>query len=480
MNKPPLDIETIFQSFAKLASEYFHENQAPETKVTRYLKPTELKEKISLNLAAQGESLTELFSHINTYLNYSVRTGHPQFFNQLFSGQNAIGILGEMVTALTNTSMYTYEVAPVATLLEQTLIKKMASLCGFSEGEGIFVTGGSNANLVALLAARNRAFPSDLKEGLPPSKTPVFFISEEAHYSFSKAAIISGIGLNQLIKIPVNAQGQMDLSYLKKAIENTKVNETHPFMVVATAGTTVRGAFDPIPAIAAICHEHKLWLHVDAAWGGSALLSRKHRHLLTGLEKADSVTWDTHKLMGLPLISSVFLLKEQGTLKRINNITGSDYLFHSDENENMDLGEISFQCGRRVDALKLWLVWKYFGDEGFEERIDHLFNIKDKTMALIKAHPKLRICGEAPYLNICFTYEEEGVTTQIEKDAFQIELRTQLYQQGLSFVNYAKVDGKVVIRLILANFELTESDVLKFIDNLEQVADQILKKSQAN
>jgi len=318
-------------------------------------------------------SLSEMESHIDRYLESSINTASTRFYNQLFSGFSSMGYLGEVITGLTNHSMYTFEMSPLATLMERKLIEKMAFLIGYGDGFGTFVPGGSNANLIAMLCARERACPNSKTEGLFNAQPLVGFVSEESHYSFMKAGLQSGIGLNNIRMIPCDDHGKMNLKKLVSAIKSSIENGERPFFVGATAGTTVRGVFDPIEEIALICKQYNLWFHIDGSWGGSALLSEKHRSLLKGSECSDSFTWCAHKMMGIPLMCTSIVLKDKTLLKQINSVPGTDYLFHGDDDE-LDLGLHSLQCGRRVDSLKLWLAWKYIGDKGYQDRIDHLFS----------------------------------------------------------------------------------------------------------
>lgn len=468
--------DDILESFSKLAADYLKGNADPETKVAEALPPLEQSAKLDLGISTTGKPLETILDDVKLYLNHSVRTGHPQFFNQLFGGFSLPGFLGEAAAALSNTSMYTYEAAPMATLIEKSLVKKMCALLGFKDGEGIFTTGGSNSNLVALFAARHRFFPDAKKKGLRGAADAVFFVSEEAHYSFAKAANVLGLGTESCVKVPVDALGRMRAGALETAIRTAEEAGRMPFFVGATAGTTVRGAFDPLPELADVSARRKLWFHVDGAWGGSVILSEKHRALLEGVERADSVAWDAHKMMGAPLIASVILFKHAGVLRPINDTSGTDYLFHAAD-ESFDLGQLSLQCGRRVDALKLWLMWRHLGDRGFEKKIDRLFDLVEYSVKKIASAPKLYLAEAPPSLNICFRYEPQtGSTTPEAVDALNIEIRETLHQTRKTLVNYARVHGRVYIRLIVVNFELRETDLDQFFESVVEIGDALTLK----
>lgn len=436
------------------------------SQVVNYKTANLLKKKIDLTLRDDGVSIEELIPIIESYLQYSVRTDSTQFFNLLFSGYSIPGILAEIVTSATNTTMHTYEVAPVATLMEIELIKKLNTLVGFNEGEGLMVTGGSNANLIGMLCGRHQVLPEAKFKGLANHQL-VAFVGDQAHYSYSKAANLLGIGLENLVKVKSDVDGTMIPEALDLAIQQSLSKEKTPFFIGATAGTTVVGAFDPLPPIAEITRKYGLWLHVDGAWGGPVLFSEKHKHLLAGSELVDSFTWDAHKLMGVPLICSAILVKEKGTLSAACSGGGTDYLFHDDDNDLYNLGQMSLQCGRKVDALKFWLCWQYSGKKGYEKQVDSLFDLANHATEYIRNCENLELIAEPKFLNICFRYNPQNKhLSDIALDRLNLEIRQVLINSGETFVNYAHYQGKIIIRLILANSELQKADIERFFHNV--------------
>ena len=460
------DTELILNKAVAILVKYLESKWYPDTKVVNYQTANVLKEKLDLTLPDDGVALEELIPVVESYLQYSVRTGSTQFFNLLFSGYSIPGILAEMVTSAINTTMHTYEVAPVATLMEIELIKKLNSLVGFNEGEGLMVTGGSNANMIGMLCGRHQVLPEAKFKGLGNHQL-LAFVSEQSHYSYSKAANLLGIGIENLVKVKSDVDGRMIPEALEAAIQQSLSEEKTPFFVGATAGTTVLGSFDPLPPIAEITRKYGLWLHVDGAWGAPVLFSDKHKHLLAGSELVDSFTWDAHKLMGVPLICSAILVKEMGILSKACSGGGTDYLFHDDENESYNLGQISLQCGRKVDALKLWLCWKYYGKKGYQKQLDNLFELANYATEYIRNCDNLELITEPKFLNICFRYiSKENQLENNVLDQLNLEIRKRLIHSGTAFVNYANYRGKIIIRLILANSELQKEDLEKFFHNL--------------
>ncbi len=449
----------ILKELIDIIIDYLEESQNIDTKVINYYSADELKSLLDLNLPEKGISLEALIPIIKSYLNYSVKTNNPNFFNLLFSGVNLPSMMAEIVTTATNTTMHTYESAPVATLIELELIKNLNNLVGFKDGEGVMVTGGSNANLMGMLCARHQILPEAKYKGIG-NQNLVAFVSNQAHYSYLKAANLLGIGINNLIKVETDNLGSMLPEALETAINNCLQQGKTPFFVGATAGTTVFGAFDPLVSLAKITNKYKLWFHVDGAWGAPVLFSHKYKHLLKGCELADSFTWDAHKLMGIPVICSAILTKNKGILASVCSGGGNDYLFHEDDNESYNLGKMSLSCGRKVDAFKLWLSWQYYGHKGYETRINNLFELQNYAVQCIENSPNLELIVCPQFLNICFRYIDHD--QYINLNQLNLKIRYQLIREGKIFVNFANYHNKTFIRLILSNPELTKVEIDHF------------------
>jgi len=390
-----------------------------------------------------GEQLVRLF---RDYVLGSVHTASPLFMNQLWGGSQEVAVQAELLTALMNTSMYTREVAPIATKIERALIQKMGTLAGFENPEGQFTTGGSNGNLMALLMARQRMFPQAKVEGMSEGMRPVIFVSEESHYSLEKAAMTIGMGSQQVWKVPADDRGRLHVDALKALIGQAREDGLHPMMITATAGTTVRGAFDSIDEMADVAESEGLWLHVDGAWGGAALLSKRHRHLLEGVSRADSLVWDAHKMMGMPLMCSALIVKERGMMKQSFDLGNGDYIFHDDEG---DLGPETLHCGRRNDALKLFMSWQSLGDRGWEQLIDRYLSLAEYAEQIIEQHPQLRLVCPRDFTNLCFQVIPEEPVEDMK--VFMKYLRKRLMDSGTVMVNQATVRGEQVLRLVICN-----------------------------
>jgi len=472
MTETLIDAVALFQEAAQLAASTLERFADREEPVVHYLEPEALKQALDLELPRQGRGLDEAMELAKKTLHYSVATGHPRFLNQLFGGYDPAGLLGEWITALTNTSMYTYEAAPVGTVVELAVLQKLADFVGFEDCEGVLAPGGSLANLMAAIAARHVHFPHVKQHGLRADDRPVLFCSAEAHYSIKRAAMVLGIGTDGCVQVPVDEVGRMIPAELERLIEEAKAAGQNPFFVCATTGATVTGAFDPVDAIADVTERHGLWLHIDGSYGGSALLSEAHRHLLRGSDRADSMTWNPHKMMGLPLACAALLTKKRGTLTK-SMAMNAEYLFHEDSEPEYDLGDRSLQCGRRVDALKLWFSWQATGDEGFEQRIDDLFDQAESLRGLVRERKGFRLIRNQEGTNVCFRYLPHAHRNAVGEERVRREheatlrIRREMAREGSFLVNYAQLDGAATFRAVASNLETTTDDLEAMLDRIE-------------
>lgn len=434
-------------------------------KVVEFADAKTILDEIPIEITQAGDGLENLPEYIKKYLHYSVKTGNKMFQNQLYQGFNVPAFIGEVVTAYTNTSMYTYEVAPVATLMEIELIRKMCQAIGYSNGDGVFVTGGSNANMIAMLTARNTKFPEFRATG---SQGKVFtaFLNKDAHYSFKNAANMLGIGSKNLHLIETDDKGRMLPEALNMAIVESKSRGEIPFFIGATAATTMRAAYDPLLDLSKIAKEHGLWLHMDGSFGGSIVLSNKYKSLVEGIEEVDSVAWNPHKLMNIPLVCSVILVKQKGRLEFNIADVNTDYIYHENDTQQYDLGKKSVQCGRRVDALKLWCAWKCLGDDGYANRIDTLIENAMYFESKVKESKDMELLADRQSFAVCFRVKSNA----LEVNDFNIQLREEMRKSGELLLNYGYVDGKVAFRFVSVNPEISHKDIDRMFEVIQNTA----------
>jgi glutamate/tyrosine decarboxylase-like PLP-dependent enzyme len=311
--------------------------------------------------------------------------------------------------------------------------------------------------MVALLLGRNRAEPAARNEGADGRKLAVY-ASDESHYSITRSAGILGIGRNNVRQIAVDSAGRMDPAALARTIEADRADGVTPAVVVATSGTTVRGAFDPIREIAPVARAAGAWLHVDGAFGGTMVLSRNHRALMDGVELADSFSWDPHKMMGIPLQASILMVARRGELARSLS-EHADYLFQADD-DDLNPGHRSLLCGRRNDALKLWAAWLHLGDAGWSDRIDRQMALTVEAVRIIEADPDLELAEPPQLINVCF--EVKGRSSAAICDV--------LDRDGSLKIGHGVVGGRRKIRLVCANPDLGERDIARIFQDIKRAA----------
>lgn len=264
----PVAAEALLRDvFGLVVDEVIRKGTSASEKVCEWKEPKELKQLLDLELRSQGESQEKILERCQAVIRYSVKTCHPHFFNQLFSGLDPHALAGRIVTESLNTSQYTYEIAPVFVLMEEEVLKKLRELVGWSSGDGVFCPGGSISNIYAVNLARYQRYPDCKRRGLRALPPLALFTSKECHYSIKKGAAFLGLGTDSVRVVKADERGKMIPEDLERQISLAEAEGAVPFLVSATSGTTVLGAFDPLEAIADVCQRHGLWMHVDAAWG---------------------------------------------------------------------------------------------------------------------------------------------------------------------------------------------------------------------
>ncbi|XP_075963905.1 glutamate decarboxylase 1 isoform X4 [Anarhichas minor] len=384
------------------------------------------------------------------------------------------------------TYLFTYEIAPVFVLMEQLTLKKMREMIGWPEGEGdgIFSPGGAISNMYSVMIARYKFFPEVKTKGMAAAPRLVLFTSEHSHYSIKKASAALGFGTENLILLNTDKRGRVIPADLEAKVIEAKQKGYVPMFVNATAGTTVYGAFDPINEIADICEKYNLWLHVDGAWGGGLLMSRKHRHKLNGVERANSVTWNPHKMMGVPLQCSAVLVREWGLLQGCNSMSAG-YLFQPDKQYDItyDTGDKAIQCGRHVDIFKFWLMWKAKGTEGFEQHIDKCLDLSAHLYNKIKNREGFEMVfdGEPQHTNVCFWYIPPSLRGLPDGDERRERLhkvapkiKAMMMESGTTMVGYQPQGDKVnFFRMVISNPAATMSDIDFLIEEIEGLGNDL-------
>lgn len=422
-----------------------------------------------------------LLSAADLVVQHSMHTSHPRFVNQNFAGPDPISVAGDWLGSALNTTGATFEVAPVFTLMESAVLHKLGRFAGYvADGSdpiptlppGMFCPGGSVGTLFALHLARHRHQPDIAQRGSNGDRL-IIFVSASGHYAATKSAALLGIGTDQVVQVEADLEGAILPAALNEAVAATTARGDVPLAVIATSGTTVTSAFDDLKAVADICDAHRVWLHVDGCYGGSALFSTDHAHFLAGIERSDSFVWNLHKMMGMTQQCTALLVKRPEQLTECF-ATRADYLFQPDKQfADYDSGDRTFQCARRIDVLKLWLAWKAHGDAGFAARINHAFAMAEHTRRRIaESDGALVPVVSGSFTNVVFAWVPPSLrplaathppelekTVRATLHALPPRIKARMQAEGTGMIGFQPIHGMNTFRMICMSTTLQTTDI---------------------
>lgn len=386
---------------------------------------------------------------------------HPRNLGHQVAAPLPIAALCDLVAALSNQAMAVYETGPTATMLERQAIRWLGELIGWQGMDGVLTSGGAQANLTALLAARQHMAGWDIWQQGAASGPPLKILSSEhAHYSVARAAGIMGLGMNAVVKIAADDAGRMQPTALQQAYREIVETGARVLAVVATAGCTPTGSIDPLEEIGLYCREHGLWLHVDGAHGASALLSERHRDMLSGIALADSVVWDGHKLLYMPAAVSAVLFRNPEHAYEAFAQEAS-YLFQGNSNsdETFNTSYRTLECTKRMMGLKLWAAFSLYGAGGLGKLVERVFGTAQLLAEKLRAAPDFDLLMEPQTNIVCFRL----------RLADQAVLRNALVASGLFHITQVTLDDSVWLRTTIMNPFTSEQELDALLDVLRRL-----------
>lgn len=431
---------------------------------------------------ADSLEIEEVFEEFkNTIYDYSVKTWHPLFLNQMSAGISYPAVIGDSLSAMLNPTLSTWEAAPAATIIEKNTSMWMAKVLGMPEGSsGIFLPGGSLANLVALTVARNKKLGTDcILNGIKCEQRNVILTSNATHYSIRNAANILGLGTNNIIEVATDERNEIIFEEFLKKLEFCKENNYSIIAVVLVAGNTVTGGVDRIREIAEICNKEKIHLHVDAAFGGTLALT-SNKNFIDGIELADSVCWDTHKWFFSSLTATVLLFKDIELLKEIFN-SDADYLFHKHTSESDDIedqGRYSILCGKRFDALKIWFLWKLYGTTGLSQSAQTRIELVNEFYRVLSDDKDFQPSYSPVAPLLCFRFLPAAIIGETPEyiNSLQKRIREEFRLSGEALFNIVLLNGEYHFRMVLIN-PLTElNHLINLIEKIREKGYTIINK----
>jgi L-2,4-diaminobutyrate decarboxylase len=435
----------------------------------------ELVERLELNRFVQNGGLTgeTLGCFLRCYLAATTRLHHPAHLAHQVSVPHYAGALAALVDSFTNNPMAIYEMGPAAAAIECFVVNWMLEKVGWiptplppgtaspgSYGAGVLTHGGSLANLTALTAARTRAAPEAWNDGTPGNLA--LLAPAQSHYSVARAAGILGIGAQGVYELQVDDRGVVIPDRLPHVWKRTLDDGRKPIALVANACSTALGLYDPLHEIGAFCREHAVWFHVDGAHGASALVSPRLRNRLAGVELADSLIWDAHKLLRAPPLCAAVLVRDHRDLEGAFREEAS-YLFHEKEQPGVDLIHRTVECTKAGLGLKVYCVLGALGETGLAEYLERQVALTRAAYDLLQAQPDFH-CPVVPESNIlCFRYRDWSTE--------HLRLRDQLIARGAFHLSTVSLNDHWHLRMVFMNPHTTLSEIRELLDSIRELGD---------
>jgi aromatic-L-amino-acid decarboxylase len=423
-----------------------------ERPVMSQVSPGDIRRSLPRIPPEQGEALEAIFEDFERLVLPGItHWNHPRFFGYFGITGSAPGILAELLIAALNVNGMLWRTSPAATEVEEVACDWLRQAIGLPEGfSGVINDTASSSTLYALAAAREAIPELEVRRRGMPAARLRMYTSEEAHSSVEKAGMVLGVGQDNVVKIGTDSAFRMNVSELRQAIGRDRRDGHIPFAVVATAGTTSVTAVDPVPEIAAVCHDERLWLHVDAAYGGAAAVLDSHRWVLAGCEHADSLVVNPHKWLFTPMDCSVLYCRREDLLKSAFSLTPA-YLKTSEADQVRNLMDYGSSLGRRFRGLKLWFVLRAFGIDGARQRIAAHIAMAQELRAWVEADPEFEMLAPSPFSTVVFRHRGG--------DAANERIHDEVNRSGQALISHTDVRGVYALRIAIGNLRTNLEDV---------------------
>lgn len=473
MNNKNLDIENLdvcLNKAVKVVYDYMS-NISSEPVYTN-INRKDLEDLLFCDVPFDGIGVENVIEDVKkNIVPYCTKIGNPKFLPWIITSPAPAGTIGEIINVGLNQVPFCYKSGPAATVLEDVVIHWFKSLFGYDDKSGgILVSGGSLGTLTALSVAREVHIPGAMNKGIQGLKKPlVVYVSETSHKSVDTAVSVLGIGSDFVRKIPVNKDFQIDIEKLRIQFEKDKALGLDPFCVVGQAGTSNEGAIDDINSLYNFCNKNKIWLHIDAAYAGGAILTERGKSMMKGIEKADSISTDPHKWFFTPVEAGCVLIKNKEHLYNTYKTRDKEFV-ESEPTEYMNYG---IQFTRMSRAFKIWFALRSYGINTLSEIIDNNLDLAQNFSKKINNSHKWQLVAPVQTSAVCFRYIPNYSCTEIELNQIQQNILDKLEKSGKAFLAPATIKGKVAIRACFSNHRTNENDLEFIFKTLNSIANEL-------
>jgi len=483
----PENLRDLTHRLADILGRHMESVQASSGDVLNWNEPPEnchLARNFLDSTSPSQSDVQPLVDRFETVVSEMLARGHnlhdPRYIGHQVPASVPLAGLFDAIGSVTNQVMAVYEMGPWATAVERSLVDRIGQAIGFDSGTfaGLVTHGGTLGNMTGLLTARNVALGDAWETGLNASNVaPVLVAQGDSHYSISRTAGMIGIGTQNVVRVGLDERRRMDPTQLDETLTRLRNRGTPIVAVCACACATPIGAFDPLPEIAELCQRHEVWLHIDAAHGGAACLSDKYRHLIAGLEQADSVVADAHKMMFVPaLCAFVFYKNRDHRFEAFRQ--DAPYLFDpsSPGLAEYDSGMLTPECTKRAATYGLWGVWSLFGQQLFSYMVDQTFDLGQVFYEKLVESPDFEPLHEPQCNIVAFQYVPDALTDAPpeELNRFLLKLRHDLIRSGEFYIVQANIDGRQALRVTIINPLTTADHLDELMDAIRRTGQQVL------
>lgn len=470
---PPFDPETFRTEGHKLIdllSDYLRDAlSGSEMPVLPVKEPEELAKYFAFSASADdSEPLTEFMKRV---IDNSNHLHHPRYIGHQVTSPLPVTVLAQLCTTLLNNGAAIYEMGQASMAMEKNVVNRIGSLIGYAHGyDGIFTHGGTAGNLTAMLAARQAMASYNIwEEGVKDDCRPGYMVSEQSHYSIARNVKIMGLGNDSVIRVPHDGKFRMNTTMLAECMEKAAGRGIRPVCVVANACSTATGSYDDLEAIASFCEKHSLWLHVDGAHGMGVIFSKKLRDKVKGIERADSVVIDFHKMLLVPALNTLVMFRD-GSKSYETFAQKASYLFSkSEENVWYNSAIRTIECTKSSLGVIAYTAVKYYGDKYLAEYVESRYDLTSKFAALIRSKPGFELATDPESNIICFRKADTGMNPE-EQNKLNSAIREEIVRSGRFYIVKAVIAGKVFLRLTVINPLTSAEDLEMLLSEIETIA----------